>query len=218
MDQHKAEKFQDFQIITGKTEISYNNKSSRTIFFSLLVSLRYPSASSLLTQTALLSWIHSQAWTVQCVSYFLLYRKGRSLVEPDTQRHCNYCLFMLSNLREYGLLLSHRGFQMGEKNIIISLCFLSRYGLNFPIYLWSVAGGESSIADESWLKYLEQQKNPLLKYSPLIYLSCSVYVCILRLNWWHLNTKDANIRTLKLLTFLFVFWLVPYIIASCLEL
>lgn len=61
MDQHKnkAEKFQDFQLITGKTEITYNNKSSRTILFSLLVSLRYPPTSSQLTQTALLPWIHS---------------------------------------------------------------------------------------------------------------------------------------------------------------
>lgn len=57
MDQHenKAEKFQDFQLIMGKTEISYNNKSSTTIFFSLLVSLMYAPTSSLLTQTALLS-------------------------------------------------------------------------------------------------------------------------------------------------------------------
>lgn len=57
MDQNKnkAEKFQDFQLITGKTERSYNNKTSRTIFFSLLVSLKYPLTSSLLTQTAVLS-------------------------------------------------------------------------------------------------------------------------------------------------------------------
>lgn len=76
MDQHenKAEKFQDFQLIMGKTEISYNNKSSTTIFFSLLVSLMYAPTSSLLTQTALLSWIDSQAWPVQCVTYFLLHR------------------------------------------------------------------------------------------------------------------------------------------------
>lgn len=133
--------------------------------------------------------MNSPAHTV----FFLLYGVRRSchLVEPDTQWHYYDCIFMLTNIRNEKLLPCPTVYGNGEN--VISLCFLRIYGWGFSHSSSICHGGKKkkSLAVVLWLKYLMQQRNPLV----LVHLSHSLYMKKMILGCETLITKEFNIRT-----------------------